>query len=82
MEISQKINEAFEYLRNDSSYVAMSGVINEADIDPNKFKKEKVEEMYFDHQYGWGEMISEDCGRGEILIPLYEGVYMIFEFNS
>lgn len=82
MTIKEKITEAFEYLRNDLSYVAMVGVVEYGDIDPNKFIKETVEGQSFDHNYNWSENYDEDCARGEFLIPFYDDVYMWFEFNS
>jgi len=82
MTIQEKITEAFDYLREDLSYVAMIGVVEYGDIDPNKFKKQDVEEQSFNHEYNWSEIYDEDCGRGEFLIPFYDDVYMWFEYNS
>ena len=82
MIIKEKITEAFDYLRQDLSYVVMVGVVEYGDIDPNKFKKEDVEEQSFDHNYNWSEIYDEDCGRGEFLIPFYDDVYMRFEYSS
>jgi len=78
----EKINEAFKWLNEDLIYVAMVGLIEYGDIDPNIYTKESVEEQSFDHWYEESKMISEDTAVGTALIPLEGDWYMQFEFNS
>ena len=80
-EFIEKVNEAFEWLKEDLIYVAMVGIVDINDEEIQTYAKE-VEEQSFDHWYEWSEMMSEDCAIGEALIPLYDDMYMKFEFNS
>jgi hypothetical protein len=75
-----RINEAFEYLREDLTYVSMVGLVESIDINHNKYIRHKIEHQRFDHEYEFSEIYDEDCSRGEVLIPLYGNTYMLFEF--
>jgi len=78
----ERINEAFDWLREDLIYVSMIGLVEYGDINPNEYTKQTVDLQGFDHWYEQGKMISEDTATGLALIPLKDGWYMQFEFNS
>lgn len=81
-EFVEKVNEAFKFLNEDLIYVAMVGIVDINDEEIQTYVKEDVEDQSFDHWYEWSEMMSECTARGEALIPLYDDMYMKFEFNS
>jgi len=84
MKINEQIDEILNFFKEDCLYYAITGTIFKNDIDSNVYKKEDVEDQYFDHIYQISHPTSmmNDYYNGTTLIPIGNDVYVQCEWNS